>query len=82
MNCIDLSVQFKWVPTTYASIKISRQKYTGCIINLKTRALLDCALIGVCSVIKLNTVSLSLCCRHMQYGLLFHMQLMSIQGTH
>ena len=31
------------------------KKYTGC--NLKTTELLDCALIGVCAVIRLNTVS-------------------------
>ena len=30
-------------------------KYTGC--NLKTMELLDCALIGVCAVIRSNTVS-------------------------
>ena len=30
------------------------KKYTGC--NLKTTKLLDCALIGVCAVIRLNTV--------------------------
>ena len=30
------------------------KKYTGC--NLKTTELLDCALIGVCAVIRLNTV--------------------------
>ena len=29
-------------------------KYTGC--NLKTMELLDCALIGVCAVIRSNTV--------------------------
>ena len=29
-------------------------KYTGC--NLKTRELLDCALIGICAVIRSNTV--------------------------
>ena len=32
------------------------KKYTGC--NLKTTELLDCALIGVCAVIRLNTVFL------------------------
>ena len=32
------------------------EKYTGC--NLKTAELLDCALIGVCVVIKSNTVVL------------------------
>ena len=31
-----------------------RYKHTGC--NLKTKKLLDCALIGVCAVISLNTV--------------------------
>ena len=30
------------------------KKYTGC--NLKTTKLLDCALIGVCEVIRSNTV--------------------------
>ena len=30
------------------------KKYTGC--NLKTTELFDCALIGVCAVIRLNTV--------------------------
>ena len=30
------------------------KKYTGC--NLKTMELLDCALIGICAVIRLNTV--------------------------
>ena len=33
------------------------KKYTGC--NLKTMALLECALIGVCAVIRLNTVLLN-----------------------
>ena len=52
LNCIDKSMQFKWVPTTYAFIK--KKTYTGC--NLKTTELLDCALIGVCAVIRSNTV--------------------------
>ena len=30
------------------------KKYTGC--NLKTTELLDCVLIGICAVIRLNTV--------------------------
>ena len=30
------------------------KKYTGC--NLKTTELLDCALVGVCAVIRLNMV--------------------------
>ena len=36
---------------------IERKKYTGC--NLKTTAFLDCALIGVCAVIRSNTVYMS-----------------------
>ena len=32
------------------------KKYTGC--NLKTTKMLDCALIGVCAVIRSNTVYL------------------------
>ena len=47
LNCIDKSMQFKWVPATYI------RKYTGC--NLKTTELLDCALIRVCAVIRSNT---------------------------
>ena len=57
LNCIDKSMQFKWVPTTYAFLKKNR-KYTGC--NLKTTELLDCALIGVCAVIWLITVNIAL----------------------
>ena len=34
------------------------KKYTGC--NLKTAELLDCALIGICAVIRSNTVKDSL----------------------
>ena len=34
------------------------KKYTG--YNLKTMELLDCALIGVCAVIRFNTVSINL----------------------
>ena len=53
LNCIDKPIQFRWVPTTYSFIKKVDKKYTGCI--LKTTELLDCALIGVCQVIRLNT---------------------------
>ena len=42
----------EWVPTTYAFIKT--KKCTGC--NLKTTELFDCALIGLCAVIRSNTV--------------------------
>ena len=31
-----------------------KKKYTGC--NLKTTEFLDCALVGVCAVIRSNTV--------------------------
>ena len=48
LNCIDKSMQFKWVPTAYA------KQYTSC--NPKSTELLDCALIGVCAVIRSNTV--------------------------
>ena len=53
LNCIDKSMQFKWVPTTCAFTK----KHTGC--NFKTAELLDCALIGVCVLIRSNTVGFS-----------------------
>ena len=34
--------------------KVVKKKYIGC--NLKTTVFLDCALIGVCAVIRSNTV--------------------------
>ena len=56
LNCIDKSMQFKWVPTTYVTIKKwTKIKYTGCI--LKIMDLLDCAFIGVCAVIRSNMVT-------------------------
>ena len=54
LNCIEKSMQFKWVPTTYAFIKKKTKKYTDS--NPKTMKLLDCVLIGACAVIKSNTV--------------------------
>ena len=39
LNCIDKSMQFKWVPTTYGFMKK-----------------LDCVPIGICAVIRVNTV--------------------------
>ena len=48
------SMQFKWVPTTYAFKEVDK-KYTGCI--LKTTELLDCAVIGVCAVIRSNKIT-------------------------
>ena len=50
LNCIDKSMQFKWAPTTFGF-----KQSTGC--NLKTTELLDCALIGICAVIRSTTVS-------------------------
>ena len=48
LNCIDLSTHNICL---YKEVDI---KYTGC--NLKNMELLDCALIGVCAVIRSNTV--------------------------
>ena len=50
LNCINKSMHFKWVPTTYAFIRRNHKKYTGC--NLKTTESLDCALIGLYAVIR------------------------------
>ena len=44
LNCIDL----------YNICLSKEKKYTGC--NLKTTEFLDCVLIGVCAVIRSNTV--------------------------
>ena len=55
-KCIDKLMQFKWVPPIYAYEEVDK-KYTGCI--LKTTETLDCALIGVCAVIRLNMVFIS-----------------------
>ena len=50
------TMQFKQVPTTYMPLyKEVKKKDTGC--NLKTTEfLLDCGLIGLCAVIRLNMV--------------------------
>ena len=55
LNCIDKSMQFKWIPTAYAFIKKLTKSTLAC--NLKTTALLDCVLIGACAVIRSNMVS-------------------------
>ena len=47
-------MQFKWVPSNICLYKEVDKKYTG--HNLKTTELLDCAPIGVCVVIRSNTV--------------------------
>ena len=46
-------MHFKWVPTTYSFI-IDKTS-TGC--NLKLMELLDCALVEVWAVIRLDTVT-------------------------
>ena len=51
------SMQFRWAPTAYAFIKKKTKKNTGC--NLKT--MVDCALIGVCAVIRSNMVLILKC---------------------
>ena len=53
---IFISMQFKWVLNTHniCLYKEEDKKYIGS--NLKTTELLNCALIGVCGVIRLNTV--------------------------
>ena len=58
LNCINKLMQFKWVSTIYASVKKQTKKYTGC--NLKNTKLLDCALIGVCVLIRSDTVYLGM----------------------
>ena len=45
LNCINKSMQFKWVPITCLYKEVDK-KYTGC--NLKTTELLDRAYRGVC----------------------------------
>ena len=54
LNCINLSMQFKWGSLNICLYKEVDKKYTG--YNLKTMELHDCALIGVYAVIRLNTV--------------------------
>ena len=47
-------MQIKWVPTTLCLYKEVDKKYTVC--NLKTTELLNCVFIGVCAVIKSDSV--------------------------
>ena len=51
LNCIDLCQMSTHNICLYKEVK---KKYTGC--NLKTTEFLVCALIGVCAVIRSNTV--------------------------
>ena len=48
LNCINKSIQMGAL--NISLYKEVDKKYTGC--NLKTAELLDCALIGVCAVIR------------------------------
>ena len=53
LSCSDKLMLFKWVPTTCLYKEVDKN-YTG--YHLKTMKLLDCVLIGVCVVIRSNTV--------------------------
>ena len=57
LNHLNLLWQLRWVPTTYAVIKteVHVDNITDC--NLKPKELLDCALTGICVVIRLNMVA-------------------------
>ena len=52
LNCIDKSMQFQMGTHNMCLYKEIDKKYTSC--NLKTIEFLDCALIGVCAVIRSN----------------------------
>ena len=54
LNCIDVDA-IQMSIHNICLYKEVKKKYTGC--NLKTMEFLDCALIGVCAVIRLNTVT-------------------------
>ena len=53
LNCIDLVDAIQISTHNICLYKDVDKKYTGC--NLKTTELLDCALIGICAVIRSNT---------------------------
>ena len=55
LNCIDLVDAIQMGTHNMCLYKEVDKKYTG--YNLKTMELPDCALIGVCAVIRSNTVS-------------------------
>ena len=60
LNCIDKSMQSQMSTYNICLHKEVKKKYTG--YNLKTTEFLDCALIGVCAVIRSNTVYQPCCC--------------------
>ena len=80
LNCINKSMQFNAIQMSTHNIclyKEVKKKYTGC--NLKTTEFLDCALIGVCAVIRSNMYFI---CAHfytlhlkMNWGTAFHTRL-------
>ena len=53
LNCIGVDV-IQMITHNICLYKEVRKKYTGCY--LMTTEFLDCALIGVCAVIRSNTV--------------------------
>ena len=54
LNCIDKVDAIQMSTHNICLYKEVKKKYTGC--NLKTTEFLDCTLIGVCAVIRSNTV--------------------------
>ena len=57
MYSFELHLQVNAIQMSTHNICFSKEvdkKYTGC--NLKTTALLDCVLVGICVVIRLNMV--------------------------
>ena len=54
LNCIDLVDAIQTSTHNICLYKEVDKQYTGC--NLKTTEWLDCALIGICAVIRSNTV--------------------------
>ena len=54
LNCTNKLMHFKMGTHNICLYKEVDKKYTGC--NLKTTELIDCVLIEVCAVIRLNTV--------------------------
>ena len=63
--CCGYSFELQMGTHNICPYKVDK-KYTGC--NLETTDLLDCALIGVCAVIRANMVDvqagLGFCCLH------------------
>ena len=63
LNCIDKSSQLKWVPVYSICLYKEVDKKYVTRFNLTTGTeLIDCALVGVCVVIRSNTVLPFLLC--------------------